>query len=288
MKPAPFDYADPESLDEVLDLLAEHGDDAVVIAGGQSLIPLLNLRLARPSLVVDPRRVTELRRFDADGDGLRVGSLVTMLDLEESAPAGSVPGLHATLAHVAHRLIRARATVGGSVAHADPAAELPALLVAVDGEVRLRSRDRGDRTVAARDFLVGALMTDRAADELVVEVRVPAHPGRLVVHEMATRPGDFALVGCIAGFGVVADRVTAPTVTVFGAAGTAVRCTEAEAVLQGEPPSADLFVEAAATVARHLDARDDTHASARYRRQVAAILAARALGAAAPESRETS
>ncbi len=281
MKPPPFDYADPDDVDAVLDLLAEHGDDAVVIAGGQSLIPLLNLRLARPTLVVDPRRIRAMRSFSFDDHGLRAGALATMLDIEEATAARTIPGLAESLAHVAHRPIRARATLGGSMAHADPAAELPALMLAVDGEVVLRSRDRGERVVSTRQFLQGPLMTDRQADELLVEVRIPRHGGRLAVRELAPRPGDFALVGCVAGFTAVDGRIESPAVVVFGAAGTAVRCDEAERSLLGQEPTSAVLAEAAAIVCDTVEARDDNHASARYRRHVAAILVARALASVA-------
>ncbi len=281
MKPPSFDYADPDDIDAVLELLAEHGDDAVVIAGGQSLIPLLNLRLARPALVVDPGRVDTLREFVVDAQGLRAGAMARMLDVEEALAAATVPGLTESLAHVAHRPIRARATLGGSMAHADPAAELPALMLAADGAVVLRSRDRGERVVPVRQFLHGPLMTDRQPDELLVEVRIPRHPGRLVVRELAPRPGDFALVGCVAGFATVAGRIDSPAIVVFGAGGTAMRCAEAEQALLGQEPSSVVLAEAASIVRDTVEARDDSHASARYRRHVAAILVARSLASVA-------
>lgn len=281
MKPPPFEYADPESLDDVLRLLAEWGDDALVIAGGQSLVPLLNLRLARPELVIDPRRIPALSVLDFGDRTLRAGAMARAIDVEEHADVDRIAGLRAALAHIGHPQIRARTTIGGSVAHADPAAELPALLVALGGEVVLQSEARGERTVAAADFFIGPLMTVREPDELVTSVWFPAHPGALAVLEVAKRPGDFAMVGAVAGYAQNDGVITDPTVVLFGVAGRPVRVPSAEAVLVGAAATPETFAAAKARVQADADVGGDAHVSADYRRHVAATLVERALAAVA-------
>ena len=190
-------------------------------------------------------------------------------------------GLMPSLRHIGHRQIRSRTTIGGSIAHADPAAELPALLCALDGSVVVRSAARGERIVAAADFLTGPLMTDRRDDEVVVEVRFPAYPGRLQVAEVAKRPGDFAIVGCVAGYAVEDGLMRDPRVVVFGASATAVRISAAETALLGAEPRPSTFAAAAEAVRDTLDPEGDIHASAEYRRHVAGTLVERALAGAA-------
>jgi aerobic carbon-monoxide dehydrogenase medium subunit len=277
MKPQPFDYADPESLEEVLGLLAAVGDDAVIIAGGQSLIPLLNLRLARPELVIDPRRVVELSTFDLGTDGLRAGAMVCAVDLEEHADVDRVPGLAAALRQIGHPQIRSRTTVGGSVAHADPAAELPALLVALGGQVVLQSTARGERTLGAEEFFLGPLMTAREPDELVTSVWIPAHRGAVTVLEVAKRPGDFAMVGAVVGYGIENDVVADPRVALFGVAGTPLRARAAEVTLAGSIPGPESFRQAGDEVRSEINPTSDSHASGDYRRDVAGTLVERAL-----------
>lgn len=281
MKPPPFEYADPATLAEALELIDAAGDDAVVIAGGQSLIPLLNLRLARPELVVDLRRIGELAAFDVGPDGLRAGAMARAIDIEEDTRVGEVPGVASALSFIGHSQIRARTTIGGSIAHADPAAELPALLVALEGTVTLCSKDRGERTVAATDFLVGPLMTARAADELLTAVHLPIHPGRVVIDEVASRPGDFAIVGAITALDLSSGSISEPRVVVFGVSGTPVRVREAELLLDGAAPEPDVMAAAAAAVREHVEPRGDLYGSADYRRHLAATMVERTLRAAA-------
>jgi aerobic carbon-monoxide dehydrogenase medium subunit len=294
MKPAPFDYFDPTTVDEVLDLLAEHGDDAVVIAGGQSLVPLLNLRLAQPAVVIDPRRCGgALRSFTVGPDGLRCGALVTAAELEASPEVVSLPGLHDALRQIGHVQIRNRTTIGGSIAHADPAAELPALLVALEGSVTLRSRARGERSVAADDLLLGSFMTVREPDELLTEVAMPRFGGAVSVLELGARPGDFATVGVVAGLagGTEGLPVADARVVVFGAAGRAQRIRSAEAVLVGAAVTdLDAAIEAAVEIVRaETEATGDAHASEEYRRHVGGTLVGRALRViAAPHPSPTS
>ncbi len=281
MKPPPFAYADPDSLDEVLQLLADVGDDAAVIAGGQSLVPLLNLRLARPELVIDPRRIGELRGISFETTGLRVGAMVRAVDLEEHDSTGQMPGLTRVLSLIGHSQIRARTTIGGSIAHGDPAAELPALLVALDGEVTLKSRDRGTRIVQANDFFVGPLMTDRAPDELVTSIWFPYPSGPIEIDEVAKRPGDFAIVGAIASFGIDDSNITDPRIALFGVGPTPWRAARAEAFLAGRPANAETIALAGQAVRDDLDPRGDIHGSAAYRRQLGVTLTERTLGALA-------
>ena len=265
MKPAPFDYRAPDTLAGCLDVLAEAGDDAAVIAGGQSLVPLLNMRLARPTVVLDPRRVASLRERPAAG---RLGALVTAAELEDD------PILGTAVRHIAHPQIRNRTTVGGSLAHADPAAELPAALVALEGSVVLASRDGGERTVGAAAFFDGPFLTARRPDELLVGVDLGplAAPGsgvRTALVEVARRPGDFALVGAfVARAGDGGCRIA-----LFGVGGRPVRARAAEAaVAAGAAPE-----EAAAVAADGLAPTSDVHASAAHRRHLAGVVVRRAL-----------
>jgi carbon-monoxide dehydrogenase medium subunit len=281
MKPQPFDYADPASLDELLDLLGDAGDDATLIAGGQSLVPLLNLRLARPELVIDPRHISELAAFEVGPSGLRAGAMARVADIEQHSGAIAVPGVVDAIVHIGHSQIRARTTVGGSIAHADPAAELPALLVALEGEVVLRSRDRGERVVSADSFFVGPLMTVRQPDEIITSVWFPTHPGSVGLVELAKRPGDFAIVGAITGFAVADGTITDPRVALFGVAGRPVRAPGAEAALIGQTPSSETFALAGEHVRAELEAVGDVHGSADYRRHVAGTLVERALASVA-------
>jgi len=277
MKPQSFDYFAPETLDGVLDLLGRVGDDAVVIAGGQSLVPMLNLRLARPELVIDLRRVTELARFEISEQGLRAGAMANALEVEEHPDVHHVPGLHDALCQIAHPQIRSRTTIGGSVAHADPAAELPALLLALDGTIVLQSRARGERTVSADDFLTGPMMTAREPDELLSSVSFPSHPGPVAVLEVVKRPGDFAIVGAVVAYAIADGVISSPRITLFGVAGRPERMTSAEAALRGAVPGTDSFKTAVELVRDEIDPRSDSHASSEYRRQVAATLVERAL-----------
>ena len=192
MKAAPFAYHRPRSLAEALDLMAEHGEEGKALAGGQSLVPLMALRLAQPTVLVDLADVPELRRRE----GGRIGAMVTNATLERDG-AGLPPVVAAALPHVGHFQIRNRGTIGGSLAHLDPAAEWPALALLLEARFTLRSRDRGERTLAADEFMLGPLTTALAADELLTEVTFPEWPadGRWGFAEVARRPGDFALAG---------------------------------------------------------------------------------------------
>jgi carbon-monoxide dehydrogenase medium subunit len=277
MKPAPFDYVDPRTIDEALDHLGRHGDEAKVLAGGQSLAPMLNFRLARPALVVDINRVAGLDGVTEAGGALRIGALVRQRHLERSLD-GRFPLLTTGLGLIGHTAIRVRGTVGGSIAHADPAAELPALLACCDGTALIRGR-RGERSIAAAEFFLGPLMTALAPDELLVETRWPLPPPGTGwgLHEVARRHGDFALVGAAALVTLGDGKIHSARVVVFGCGGTPTRATAAEATLAGRAPTAALIDEAARAAAGALDPHADLHASAEYRRRVARVLMIRAL-----------
>ena len=278
MKPVAFEYADPRSVDDALAHLARHGDDAKILAGGQSLVPMLNFRLARPAMLVDINRVDGLNVLTQTDGTLRVGALVRQRQLERWARERS-PLLAAALALVGHAAIRNRGTVAGSVVHADPAAELPALLLALDGVAVARS-PRGERQIPAAELFQGPLMTSLAADELVTETRflLPGPGEGWGFHEVARRYGDFALVGAVAVAGLRGGRIERVRIAVFGAGPTPRRLAGAERALAGQSPAPAIFREVAETDTRELDTHGDIHATADYRRTVAATLVARALG----------
>lgn len=270
MKPAAFDYIRAESLDEALAALAAHGAEARVIAGGQSLLPMLNMRLARPQVLVDIMCLGALRPLRREGDaivvpaGVRQAELLAWPDL----PA-LLPLLAAALPHLGHVQTRSRGTVCGSAAHADPSAEIPLCLVALGGEIHLRSR-RKARRVAAADFFTGMMATDKADDELIEAVSFPvAPPGSgFAFREFSRRHGDFAIVGCAAC--VTADRVE---LTVCGVADRPER--------RSWPPlSGSALDDALNAFAWELDAREDLHASARLRRDLVRSLGRAVIGEA--------
>jgi CO/xanthine dehydrogenase FAD-binding subunit len=278
MKPAPFEYARPTTLDEALDLLRRHGDEAKILAGGQSLVPMMNMRLARPAFVVDINRVSGLDAV-GDGDGrLRVGALVRQGALERAAAIKTrAPLLHEAAPFIGHIQTRTRGTLCGSVAHADPAAELPACLVALDAVYHLASA-RGRRAVRAADFQVGLFTTVLEPDEMLAEIEVPPPPAPRVgtaFAEVARRHGDFALVGVVAVIGLDAAGVCRAARLVFFAVGDAPVAADARALLGRDTTAAieDVARGAAAALQPHAD----LHASAAYRRRVAASLAAQAL-----------
>ncbi len=283
MKPAPFDYQAPGTLNEAIDLLASN-PDAFVIAGGQSLMPLLAFRLATPNLLVDLRRLRGLGNIDIGDDGLRLGALVRWRDIEEiQRLATAHPLLHAAVAHVAHYQIRNRGTVGGSLAHADPAAELPGVAVTCGGEITL-SGPAGSRTVRAGDFFTGALSTLRQPDEIITELHLPKWPTRRhwAFRKYARRQGDFALAGILLFYDE--DRQGALSnahVGVIGACARPHRLTGVETLLNGHPLDDGLIRQAAATAAEEVDPPDDLHADAAYRRGLVATLIERGLRAAA-------
>jgi carbon-monoxide dehydrogenase medium subunit len=286
VKPAPFRYLAPRSVEEAAAALAEHGDDAKVLAGGQSLVPMLNFRLARPAVLVDINRVAGLEGL-VERDGLlHVGALVRQRRLERWA-AGRAPLLAAALHHVGHAAIRNRGTVAGSVVHADPAAELPALLLCLDGTVIARGAG-GVRTIPAADLFLGPLMTALGPDEVVVETRwaLPPVEAGWGFHEVARRHGDFALVGAAAVVTVRDDgRIDRVRLALFGCGPTPVRAEAAEKALAGQVPTPEMIDDAARRAGEALDPQDDLHATAAYRRRVGGTLLGRAIRDAVERAR---
>ena len=282
MKPAPFDYVAPATVAEAVEVLARHRDEAKILAGGQSLVPLLNLRLTRPSVVVDINGVRGLDWLrEADGI-LALGALCRQRALERWA-AQRAPLVAKVMRWVSHVAIRNRGTVAGSIAHADPAAELPALLLCCEGSVVARG-PAGERVILAGDFFRGPLTTALGADELITEVRfgLPPPAGGWGFAEVARRHGDFALVGAVALVWRRDDGVLAGArLALFGVGGAPVRSAAAEAVLAGQEPTAARIREAARAAAAALSPDGDLHATAEYRRRVAAVLAERTFLAAA-------
>ncbi len=283
MKPVDFDYVAPPVLEEAVAVLASAGEDGRVLAGGQSLIPLLNLRLVRPRLLVDLRRLTGLAGVRAAGDGVAIGAMTRQADAE-TAPLvrERAPLLAAALAHVGHPAIRFRGTVGGSLAHADPLAEVPAAALALDATLTLTGPD-GVRRVAAEDFFQGFLATAAAPGEILTEIEIPACAGRgWAFVEFSRRHGDFALAGAAVVLALQDGRLgPASRIVVLGSADRCHRARAAEARLHGEPPTASVLDAAAAVADAGLEPASDVHGSAEYRRHLVRTMTARALGLAA-------
>lgn len=283
MKPPAFDYVAVDTLDEAIALLAEHGDDAKLLAGGQSLVPLMNMRLAQPRVLVDIAHLDALAGIECN-DALSIGATTRQSAVLRSAEAAdTAPIVQAALRHVAHTAIRNRGTFGGSAAHADPASEIPAILLALDAELVVAGPN-GRRTIPACDFFVTLFTTQLAADEVLVEIRIPAG-GRdraWAFDEVAPRHGDFALVGTAVVAEAAGDReVSSARVVLFGVADKPIRAVEAEQFLAGRSlADEEAAREAGRLAAAPLDPPSDTHAPGRYRQEVAAVLVERALLAA--------
>ncbi len=291
MKPVPFRYVRADSLEEVLDALSEHGDEAKVLAGGQSLGPLLNLRLATPAVLVDINKVPELGGAPRDeGVAVTVPAMTRQRDAERSAVlATKCPMVTQALPFVAHSTIRNRGTVGGSLAHADPAAELPTVATALDAEFSVRST-RGSRVIAAADFFQSYFTSDLAEDEVLVSVRFPARTsgeGTAWV-EFAPRHGDFAIVGVAAKVSLdTSGVVTAARLVYSGVAETPYRVLEAEQSLVGQALSAEALAAAGAAAATGCSPPADLLGSSEYRQNLIGVLTARALENAAEGARRT-
>ena len=282
MKPAPFLYFAPNSLEEVLALLAQYADDGKMLAGGQSLIPTMNFRLAQPAVLIDLNPISELFYVRAQADNtLRIGAMTRQRTLErDPLIALHAPLLQATMPHIAHTQIRNRGTIGGSLAHADPAAELPAVALALDAQLRLRSQ-RGERWVAARNFYVGLFTTALAADEMLIEIALPVLPPRTgwSIQEMARRHGDYAIVGVAATLTLDAQgRCIQANLALLSVGEGPVQAQQAIKLLQGEHPTPALLAAAAHTTAHvDIDPTGDIHASVAFRRHLAQVLTRKAL-----------
>jgi carbon-monoxide dehydrogenase medium subunit len=285
MKPPPFKYYAPTTLDEALALMAEHDDEAKALAGGQSLIPTMNFRLAQPGVLVDLNNIPELSFIRPTNGGITIGAMTRQRQVERSAMvAEHAPLVTETMPYIAHPQIRNRGTFGGSIAHADPAAELPALAVALDAQLRVRSHT-GERWLPANEFFVDLFTTALATDELLVEVSLPPMPPRTgyAFAEVSRRRGDYALVGAAAT--VTLDnnnRCERIRLVYFSVGNGPVEAYQAAGLLQGQKLSAEA-IRAAAEIAatQDIDPPGDIHASAAFRRHLAKVLAQRVLTKAA-------
>ena len=281
MKPAAFEYIVADSVEMAVASLAQAGD-AKIIAGGQSLVPMLNFRLLRPSVLVDINRIPDLAYVREDGGVIRIGALTRHHRLETSPViARHFPVLTEAMAHVAHLAIRNRGTIGGSLSHADPAAELPMMALLLDAELRVVSAS-GARTVAARDFFRDALSVDLAEDEIVTEVVLPKLPANTGwgFEEVARRCGDFALAAVAATLTLSDGKIAQARIAMTGVAPTARRVTEAERLLIGQRLDDGVDSDVIEAVGAATEPPTDLHASAEYRRHLVGVLAGRALAAA--------
>lgn len=281
MKPASFEYAAPESLEEAVSLLAGYGDDAKVIAGGQSLVPLLAFRLATPGVLIDLNGIEELSYLRLEGSALVIGALARHREVEQlDELATRCPLVVEGVSVIGHVAIRNRGTVVGSIAHADPAAEWPSLALALDGEIEAVGPG-GTRTIPAGEFFESYFTTALAPEEIVKEVRLRLPGGARVGStflELARRHGDFALAGAGAVVALGEDgAISDARVTLVGVGETAVRSLSAEGVLRGDPPGEELFAEAAEAANADIEPVSDVHGSSEFRRHIAKVILRRAL-----------
>jgi len=278
VKPGAFQYVCPSSVAETVAELAEHGDDASILAGGQSLVPLLNMRLARPAVVLDINRLANLGGLAVSPDGVRLGTLVRAGVLERDAQArATAPALTEAISHIGHPQIRNRTTVGGNIAHADPSSELPGVLACMEGTVELTSSS-GVRTVGWSDFFVTVFTTTREPNELVTGVHFPVAAGwQFHFTEMARRHGDFPIVALTVGVEWDGDLLAGMRVAVTGVSDRPLRLIGVEQAAAGQPLDAALVAELATLAAAECDPRSDDAGSAEYRRHVLATLLRRTL-----------
>jgi aerobic carbon-monoxide dehydrogenase medium subunit len=284
MKLPPFAYACPTTLPEAIELLASHDGDAKAIAGGQSLVPMLAFRLAQPTLLVDLRKLADLRGIRISDAGVTLGAMVRWRDIEDDERLETAhPLLKAAIAHVAHYQIRNRGTVGGSIAHADPAAEMPGIAIACDAEIAVVGKS-GAHVIQAADFFQGALTTALTPDEIIVEIRLPPWPAgrRWGFQEFARRRGDFAMAAAAVFYDQDArGKARNAHVGVIGVGDRPLRLTAVEDVLNGESIDEATIAKADAATSAAVDPQDDIHASAAYRRSLVGTMVERALKNAA-------
>jgi carbon-monoxide dehydrogenase medium subunit len=282
MKLPPFEYACPTTLNEAVALLASHRGEAKVLAGGQSLMPMMAFRVAQPTLLVDLRKLSDLRGIKIGPDGVRLGALVRWRDiLDDKRLDLAHPLLKAAIAHVAHYQIRNRGTVGGSIAHNDPAAEMPGICQTCDAVISVMGK-AGARTIKAADFFHGALTTALEPDEIVTEIHLPAWPAarRYDFQEFARRRGDFAMSGVALFYDTDGRKAANAHIGVIGVGDHARRLSQAEAALNGKAADEALAVKVGEAASAEVEPQDDIHASAAYRRSLTGTLAERALLAA--------
>jgi len=279
MKPPPFKYLRPESLEEAVAQLADLGDEAKVLAGGQSLIPLLNLRFARPSVLIDLRLVPDMADVVIGDGGLSIGAMARQRSVEMSSlVAGACPLIPSALRHVGHLQTRSQGTIGGSLAHGDPSAELPAVAMVTGADLVARST-RGDRVIPASDFFEGPFTTRLEADEILTTIRVPPGQGsRTSFCEVARRSGDFAVAGVCTS--VRLDQsgvVTEAALVAIAVGGVPVRLQRAEAALLNQELTELAIAGASDAAMDDVDPFDDVHADATYRRSLVGVLVGRSL-----------
>jgi len=286
VKPSKFTYHAPTTVADAVGLLREHGDGAKVLAGGQSLVPMMSLRLATFGHLVDLNRVEDLNGIERMNGDVRIGALVRQSTAEHDSTVAADAALVArALPHIGHFQIRNRGTIGGSIAHADPASELPAVTLALDATIEAVGPG-GTRDIAASDFFDGTWQTTLADDEVLAAVRFPVWGGAsgFAVDEVARRHGDFAICGAVCGVSLDGDRVTRAAIGLFGVGSTPVRATSAEQALIAAGAGADL-ADIAREATEPLSPSGDIHASGNYRKQVAAVVVRRALARAIEEAR---
>lgn len=283
MKPAPFDYARPQSVSDALSLLSAQGSDAKILAGGQSLVPMMNFRMARPSFLVDINRLAELDYHRVEAGELVIGALARHATLRSSTIVRTAcPVMAEAYRHVAHGPIRNRGTLCGNLCHADPASEMPAVVLATDGVMVLKSSG-GERRVPADEFFRGIYETAAKPDELLVEVRIPVASDKhgWGFQEISVRKGDFALVGVAATLKVAKGKISEGALAVCGVGERARRLRSVEAVLLQTAPGKDTFAQAGEAAVASLKSFFGTHADAAYRRDLVRVLTARVLSEAA-------
>jgi carbon-monoxide dehydrogenase medium subunit len=280
MKPAPFKYIAATSLEQALALKAEHGDDAKFLAGGQSLIPAMNFRLARPAVLIDINEIGDLAGIRSHKAAVQIGALTRYRALQRDDTFGKrFPLIGEALPHIAHPQIRNRGTVGGNLSHADPASELPAITLALHARFRVRSAKQ-ERLIAAADFFTGALTTDLQPDEMLIEIELPAPKPRSgsCFMEIARRRGDFAIAGVAAMVTMdTLDKCAEVRLTLCGVGETPVDASAAADGLIGQTLNETSIAEAAASLQRMISPTGNVHATADYQRHVAGVLAGRAL-----------
>lgn len=279
MKPASFEYRAPQSVEEATQILTDVGDDAKILAGGQTLVAAMNFRMARPAVLVDINRVRELDYLNAENDTLKIGALTRHVAFEHPAATGPLANFLPLVAHhIAHLPIRMRGTFAGSLAHADPAAEWCLVARTLDGEMVAHST-RGDRTISADDFFISILTTDLADDELLTEIRLPLldESWRLGFAEFARRAGDFALAMGLAAVKVADGKIVEAKIGAGAVEDRPIRIAAAEQALVGEAPSPQLFDAVADIASRNVDPTADLHASAAYRHDLTRAMTRRAL-----------
>jgi CO/xanthine dehydrogenase FAD-binding subunit len=278
MKPPPFTYHVPKTLDEALSLLTQYGSDAKILAGGQSLVPMMNFRVAQPAMLIDINRIKELAYIKDDSNGVRIGAMTRQRTIERDATiAKRAPLLHETVPHIAHPQIRNRGTIGGSVAHADPAAELPTIMLTLNAKL-LAKNAKGERWIEAKDFFVGLFTTALEPDEILAEIQIPDLPARsgYAFEEAARRHGDYAMMGAAATMTLDESGNCKDVHLVFLSVGeTPLLSSSASKALVGNKPTPELIQSAAANT--DITPSSNIHASERYRKHLANVLGKRVL-----------